>query len=204
MNVEQAESRTGDVDRARRAERIRQRLLGSTHRSVSIDRVDRDGPLPLSAGQQQMWVLYQLDPASPAYLMAWTLRLAGELDVEALRWAWERLVHRHEILRTRYGQPGDEPVGYLDPPVRFELPVVDLSGEPAAERQEQALRITAARRRQPFDLETEHPLRVTLIRLAPDRHLMVVVTHHIACDGASYRRIGAEVSAGYAERAAGR
>nr|WP_269440688.1 condensation domain-containing protein [Micromonospora tarapacensis] len=158
----------------------------------------------MSAGQQQMWVLHRVDPASPAYLMAWTLRLAGEVDVEALRWAWERLVHRHEILRTRYGQPGDEPVAYLDPPARFELPVVDLAGEPEAGREEHALRIAATRRQQPFDLETEHPLRVTLIRLAPARHLLVVVTHHIACDGASYPRIGAEVSAFYAERAAGR
>ncbi|MDG4830679.1 condensation domain-containing protein [Solwaraspora sp. WMMD1047] len=204
MTVEKAGSRTGDLDAAQRAEQIRQRLLGSTRRTVVIDRVDRGGPLPLSAGQQQMWVLHRLDPASPAYLMAWTLRLVGEVDVEALRWAWERLVHRHEILRTRYGQPGDEPVGYLDPPARFELPVVDLLGEPAAGREEHAVRIAAARRQQPFDLETEHPLRVTLIRVAPARHLLVVVTHHIACDGASYRRIGAEVSAYYAERAAGR
>ena len=49
-----------------------------------------------------MWILNQLDPADPAYLMTWVLRLAGPLNGEALRAAWERVVARHEVLRTRY------------------------------------------------------------------------------------------------------
>jgi hypothetical protein len=76
----------------------------------AIGRADRGQPLPLSAGQQQMWILHLLAPKSPAYLMTWTLRLTGRLDREAMRRAWERVVERHEILRTRYSAEGGQPV----------------------------------------------------------------------------------------------
>ncbi|HKT05852.1 MAG TPA: condensation domain-containing protein, partial [Rugosimonospora sp.] len=164
----------------------------STGSRRSIGRTDRGRPLPLSAGQQQMWFLHRFDPASPAYLMSWVLRVCGGLDVEGLRWAWERVVARHEILRTRYA--GDEePVQLIDPPGRFEVRVVDLTGEPAAGRERRARRIAEWERRKPFDLTAEYPVRVTVLVLGPDLHLVVVSIHHIACDGTSYPRLAAEL-----------
>jgi non-ribosomal peptide synthetase component F/acyl carrier protein len=203
MTTEEARYRTGDVAAAEREDLVRLRLHGEVRRTASIGRADRGTPLPLSAGQRQMWVLHQLDPSSPAYLMSWALRLTGDLDVEAVRRAWEQLVHRHEILRTRYAQPGDEPVQLIDPPARFDLPLVDLCGEPEADREDHGRRVVERERQRPFELAAEHPLRVTLVRLDTDVHLLVVVVHHVACDAASYRRLGAEVGALYAAHVTG-
>ncbi|WP_327674822.1 condensation domain-containing protein [Kitasatospora sp. NBC_00458] len=197
----------------------------------TVERADRSHPLPLSSGQQQMWLLHQLAPTSRAYLMTWTLRLTGPLDTEALRRAWERLVTRHEILRTRYQQIDDEPHQIVDPPGPFALRVVDLAEEPtedlvedpvedltdgpaasaaasaaaypAADREERARQIAEWERRRPFDLTRHQPVRVTLIALGPDVHLMVVNIHHIAADEDSYQVIVAELAALYGEESAG-
>lgn len=177
---------------------IRQRLqAGGAGRGIG--RAERGRPLPLSVGQQQMWLLHQFDPASPAYLMTWTVRLCGALDVEGLRRAWERVVDRHEILRTRYVADGGEPSQVIDPPGRFELRVVDLTGEPGDRREERAAQVAAWERARPIDLGARWPVAVSLIVLDPGLHLMVVTVHHIACDDVSFRVIAEEVGAHYAE-----
>ncbi|MFG2041351.1 condensation domain-containing protein [Dactylosporangium sp. NPDC048998] len=166
-------------------------------------RADRTRPLPLSAGQQQMWLLHQLDPASPAYLMSWVLRISGPLHADGLQRAWERVVDRHEILRTRYATAGGEPVQLIDPPGRFAMRVVDATGDDPDARMQRARRIAEWLRRKPFDLTADHPVRVTLIAVEPEVHLLVVAVHHIACDETAFQRISAEVSACYAEQVSG-
>lgn len=183
---------------------IQNRLRTAAGARRGIGHVDRDRPdLPLSVGQQQMWLLHQFAPASPAYLMTWTLRLSGPLNAEAMRQAWERVVDRHEILRTRYTLRDEEPVQVIDPPSRFDLRVVDLTDHPAADREKRAWEIAAWERGRPIDLTASGPVTVSLIAAGPELHLMVVVVHHIACDDVSFRRIATEVSALYAERAGG-
>ncbi|GGS78130.1 hypothetical protein GCM10010156_41180 [Planobispora rosea] len=155
-----------------------------------VPAVRRDGPLPLSAAQRRLWFLDRLNPASPEYLVPIAVRLRGPLRPEGVRDAWQRITERHEILRTRYTVVGGEPRQVVDPPgpIAFDL-VEGPSGEegwpPAA---------TEAARR-PFDLAREWPLRVRLIRIAEDDHLMVAVLHHIACDGWSARLLEAEFAA---------
>ncbi|MFJ6215508.1 condensation domain-containing protein [Streptomyces sp. NPDC092296] len=178
-------------------------VAAPAQRTRTIERADRNRPLPLSSGQQQMWLLHQLAPTSRAYLMNWTFRLSGHLDVEALRRAWERVVHRHEILRTRYQQLDDEPCQLIDPPAPFALRVIDLAEEPAGHREERAEQIADWERRRPFDLTRHQPLRVTVIAVEPELHLMVVTMHHIAGDGESYRIITGELAALYAAEVSG-
>ncbi|MFC0541622.1 condensation domain-containing protein [Kutzneria chonburiensis] len=172
---------------------VQQRLQAAAARRT-IPAADRSRPLPLSAGQRQMWVLHQIDPASPAYLMSWVLRLTGPLDVERLRRAWEEVVARHEILRTRYADDG-EPVQTVDPAGRFELRIIDVAGG-----EDRARQIADWERTKPFDLTAQHPVRVTVLRVDPELHLVVVTIHHIACDAVSYQQIAAEVSAVYTGR----
>lgn len=192
------------TDVSEREELIQQRLRGAAAPSrVVVPRAPRDQPSPLSAGQQQMWVLHQLAPTSHAYLMSWLLRLSGPLDHEAMRWAWEQVIARHEVLRTRYARTGDEPVQLIDPPGRFALWTLDLTTEPADGREDRAHQLAEQERRRPFDLSTEQPVRITLIRLDPQLHLLVIVIHHIACDGASYRLLAAELSALYQQHLTG-
>jgi non-ribosomal peptide synthetase component F/acyl carrier protein len=183
---------------------IQERLRAAAEARRGIGRADRTRPeLPLSVGQQQMWLLHSFAPASPAYLMTWTLRLSGQLDSEAMRWAWERVVNRHEILRTRYVLRDGEPAQVIDPPGRFDLRVVDLAGHEETQRETRAWEIAAWERSRPIDLTRCRPVQVSLIEAGHELALMVVVVHHIACDDISFRRIGTELSALYAERVEG-
>ncbi|WP_406165812.1 amino acid adenylation domain-containing protein [Streptomyces sp. NBC_00996] len=198
--------RTGQEAGDQREELVRARLAGARRgRRAALRRADRDGPLALSHGQQQMWFLSRLDPDSWEYSVPVVLRLRGPLDAEVLRRGFESLHSRHEILRTRYRLDGAEPVQLIDPPGPFDLPVDDLTGlADAAEREREALSLAEAEPGRPFDLERGRPLRARLIRLAEDDHVLAVVLHHVACDEWSVGLLLGELTALYEEFAAGR
>ncbi|MCK9922450.1 amino acid adenylation domain-containing protein [Frankia sp. AgPm24] len=186
---------TGEIEqgaalRSLRDELLRHRLRGGSRRGAEIPRADRSESLPLSHGQQQMWFLDRLDPGSAEYLVPFAFRLRGPLDQRALRGAWAELIARHEILRTRYGFDGAEPVQIIDDGADFDLPVVEESPDRLAD-------IVAGEAVTPFDLERDRPVRARLFRLAPDDHLLTIVFHHIAFDAWSTRVVGAELRAFY-------
>ncbi|MDG4786446.1 amino acid adenylation domain-containing protein [Micromonospora sp. WMMD1102] len=199
----------GTIERgveAAREELLRARLAGRLRggRRAALTRVDRNGPLPLSFGQQQMWFLSRLDPGSWEYLVPLALRLRGTLDAAALRRALTGLVGRHEILRTRYALADGEPVQVIDPAGPVELAVTDLTELPEAEREARGFERAAQEPAVPFDLGTQWPVRSRLIRLADDDHLLVVVFHHVACDAWSAGIFAEELSELYAAALAGR
>ncbi|MYV90568.1 condensation domain-containing protein, partial [Streptomyces sp. SID1034] len=175
----------------------------ATAAAPRIPRADRGGPLPLSAGQQQMWFLNRLDPTSAEYLVPMVLRLRGTLDTGALGAALRAVSDRHEILRTRYVLSGLEPVQLIDAPAPVALPLTDLSGEGAADREALAADAVEREVTTPFDLAAEWPVRARLIRLAEDEHVLAVVFHHIACDAWSTRIFAGELSTLYASLARG-
>ncbi|MFF4404870.1 amino acid adenylation domain-containing protein [Streptomyces sp. NPDC001404] len=189
---------------ALRADLLRRRLAGRREqrneaRPDGIPLADRTAPLPLSAGQQQMWFLSRLEPDSAEYLVPMVLRLRGTLDAAALEAAWRRVLNRHEILRTRYGLDGHEPVQVVDGPGDRELPfgVDDLTGDPQAHRERLAAALVEQHVTTPFDLAAEWPVRARLIRLAADDHVLAVAFHHIACDAWSVRIVASELSQVY-------
>ncbi|MEV0187406.1 amino acid adenylation domain-containing protein, partial [Kitasatospora purpeofusca] len=188
----------------RREELLRRRLAGKRggRRSV-ITRADREQPLPLSFGQQQMWFLNRLEPDSAEYLVPLVLRLTGALDREALGAAWTGIVARHEILRTRYALVGEEPVQVVEEPRPAPLPVTDLTAVPAAGRERSARAAAETEIATPFDLERDLSARARLIALAEDEHLLVVTFHHIACDAWSVGLFAEELGTLYAAFAAG-
>jgi amino acid adenylation domain-containing protein len=184
---------------------LRRRLSGrrgrGTAQRTQISPVSRDGRLELSSGQRQLWFLHRLDPTSHEYLMprAWDIR--GQLDVEALQLAATRLVARHEILRTRYQLLGDEPVQVIDPVSGPVMAVTDLgtTDDPPRRAQELLERAAAI----PIDIELRWPIRMRLLRLADDHHVLIVVFHHIVCDAWSVELFASELSTLYAAFAAG-
>jgi amino acid adenylation domain-containing protein len=151
--------------------------------SPPLEPARREGPLPLSFAQQRLWLLWQLEPQSGAYNMPAALRLAGELDVEALRRAFEALVARHETLRTTLEAPEGVPRQTVGPAGPFDLPIADLSARPADEREPEARRLAAEEASRPFDLERAPPLRARLVRLDGREHWLLLTMHHIASDG---------------------
>ncbi|MFI7338853.1 amino acid adenylation domain-containing protein [Streptomyces sp. NPDC050085] len=183
-----------------RAALVRQRLAGGRRRGRrnGIPKADRSAPLHLSYGQEQMWFLNRLDPDSTQYLVPLLVRLTGALDAGVLAEAWQRLTDRHEILRTRYGLHGDEPVQIVSARERVTLPLEDLTQLPGAEREGRVRSAVTGELFVPFDLERDLPVRARLFRLGDEEHVLAVVFHHIACDAWSTEVVGQELSALYA------
>ncbi|QZZ31445.1 condensation domain-containing protein [Streptomyces sp. ST1015] len=151
---------------------------------------DRTGVL--SAAQYRMWFHQHARPDSAAYNLAVAARLDGPLSAEALRTAFAGVVERHEILRTVYRTgPDGLPSQHVLPAAE---PVIDIEDVAYAG---DAVRRAAEAAALPFDLAAQTPLRLRLYRTGPDRHLLLVVLHHIACDDLSWDPLFGDVSAGY-------
>ncbi|TDF82586.1 non-ribosomal peptide synthetase [Pseudomonas sp. H9] len=158
---------------------------GSAVARPAMQRVEGAGRKPLSFAQQRLWFLWSLEPLSSMYNMPGALRLRGALDPIALQCAFERLVARHEVLRSTY----HEADGSTWQQVRDDLPLTlrrtDLRG---LDDPEQTAR-TLAREEvaQPFDLANGPLLRVHLLQLADDDHVLLLTLHHIVADDGSFR-----------------
>ncbi|WP_405167324.1 amino acid adenylation domain-containing protein [Nocardia sp. NBC_01499] len=141
---------------------------------------ERPEHIPLSLAQQRMWFLNQFDTASAANNIPFAIRLSGSLDVSALQAAITDVIERHETLRTVY--PAIDGTGYqVILPAAQTVP--DLAPKPLAEPElVDWLRGLALAG---FDVAAEVPLRIALAELSPSEHVVVVVVHHIAADGAS-------------------
>ncbi|HEX8275905.1 MAG TPA: amino acid adenylation domain-containing protein, partial [Longimicrobiaceae bacterium] len=162
-----------------------------------VRRTPREGPPPLSFAQQRLWVEARLDPASPAYNMPAALRVRGPLSAGALRSALDALVRRHETLRTTFAERDGVPVQVIHPAAPVALPTVDLGAIPAGARGREAERLAHSDALRPFDLTRGPLLRVTLLRLAEDDHVVCFALHHIAGDGWSIEVLVRELSALY-------
>ena len=152
-------------------------------RSVIVPQRRDTGHFPLSFAQQRLWFLDQLDPHSAAYNLPAAVRLKGRLDSNALERSLQELVRRHESLRTSFAVRDREPVQVIAPELSFSLSLTDLQHLPEAEREAEALRLAGVAARTPFDLSQAPLLRASLVRLAADDHLLVLVMHHIISDG---------------------
>jgi amino acid adenylation domain-containing protein len=157
---------------------------------------DATGAYPLSFAQQRLWLQEQLEPGSVRNVMAGCLELRGELDAAALARALDGLRARHEILRTRYEAVAGQPRQRILAAHPNELPLHDLSSLSEAQRESRIAALARANGRA-FDLERETALRADLLRLAPDRHLLLLALHHIASDGWSNGVLRNELSALY-------
>ncbi len=148
----------------------------------AITVADRGEPLPLSFAQQRLWFLAQMEGGSEAYHIPVGLRLKGELDEEALRRALDRIVARHEALRTRFEVQEGQAVQLIVPAdVGLTLEWVDLSTEEASEHQ---LGLQAeAEARAAFDLEQGPLIRGRLVKLGEQEHVLLITMHHIVSDG---------------------
>ncbi|MBW8848838.1 MAG: amino acid adenylation domain-containing protein, partial [Burkholderiales bacterium] len=159
--------------------------VASAHASAlpAIVPASREAALPLSFAQQRLWFLAQLDArAAAAYAMPGGVRLRGALDAAALQAALDRIVARHEALRTSFASLEGEPVQVIAAPdAGLALAHMDLSGHASPEAELE--RLAAEEARAPFDLAHGPLIRGRLIRLADDDHALLVTMHHIVSDG---------------------
>jgi NRPS condensation-like uncharacterized protein len=163
---------------------------------LPIAGVGRDRPLPLSYGQQRLWFLAQLEPDSSAYHIADAVRLQGRLDADALQRSIAKLVERHESLRTTFGSADGKAVQVVHDSLPVAVQWQDLSA-PGGDSEALAAAWVESLERRPFDLQTGPLLRVAVLKLAADRHVLVWVLHHIVADEWSLNILMGEFAALY-------
>ncbi|MET0266477.1 MAG: amino acid adenylation domain-containing protein [Duganella sp.] len=172
----------------------------------SVTALGRNAPLPLSFAQQRLWFLDRLDrSAGAAYHMPGALHLKGVLDRTALKTALNRVVARHESLRTTFAEVDGQTVQVIGAAhVGFALAERDLDHLAGATRDAALAEIAGAEALQPFDLASGPLFRGQLLRLAEDEHVLLLTQHHIISDGWSVALLLREISTLYAAFSQGR
>jgi amino acid adenylation domain-containing protein len=151
-------------------------------RRTPIPHVQRPQDIPLSFAQQRLWFLAQMEGVSEVYHVPQGLRLRGELDRNALRRALDRIVWRHEALRTTFHSANGQPVQRVHASADgFALQEHDLSA--SAEPESELKRLARQEAGNPFDLESGPLIRGRLIALAEREHVLLITMHHIVSDG---------------------
>ncbi|MFB1114893.1 amino acid adenylation domain-containing protein [Dickeya dadantii] len=158
----------------------------------------RPDPLPVSYGQQLMWVGQNTRGDNSSLNTPIVVSLEGELDQAALTAALYDLVERHETLRTRFGVVEGQPVQVVAPfaDVHFDIPYTEVSAEQAYQAVFTA--ITSV-----FDLSVDLPFRPSILRVGPQAHILVMLFHHIACDAFSLAPLTRDLTRAYQARLAG-
>ncbi|MFI2202812.1 amino acid adenylation domain-containing protein [Streptomyces sp. NPDC020192] len=165
-----------------------------------LPHTDPARPAPLSWTQERLWLEEQLRPGDAAYNMPVVLRLSGPLDTAALQRAVDVVVARHAVLRTVFETGADgTPRQRALPEGRVSVAVTDLSDRPDPRGAAVAAAMDSVR--ESFDLARGPLLRVALLRIDGQEHVLALTVHHIVFDGWSFGVLLRELSAAYAGRA---
>ena len=158
---------------------------------------------PASPSQRQMWFLEQVMPGTPTQNIALRWELTGVISQEALQQAFQLVIDRHEILRTRFAEGTDDVMQDVMDDVPFTLGHIDLRTLPASEHAARIAAIADQNEAVPFDLTKPGLLRVVLVRVAADRCVLSIVAHHLVFDGYSIGILAQEVGTAAAAIEAG-
>src|SRR6266540_3029728 len=148
-----------------------------------IERVSREGRLPLSFAQQRLWFIDQLELGGAIYNVPTALRVRGELRRELLESALGEVVRRHESLRTRFEIREAQPAQIIDQASPVGAPVIDVSGLEEGQREKEARRIAGEEAARGFDLGRGPLLRAGILRLGGQDQALLFTMHHIVSDG---------------------
>jgi amino acid adenylation domain-containing protein len=170
---------------------------GTGKQSASISPFLHTEEVPLSFAQQRLWFLYQLDPESVAYNVPSVNRLSGKLRVDYLEAAFNKIIQRHEILRTTFVQQADKPVQVIKAHLELPITIIDLTSLRPEEREARAQHSINDAIKQPFDLCQGPLLRMQLFKLQEDEYIFLVLLHHIVSDGWSMHLLNYELSTFY-------
>ncbi|HEX3155905.1 MAG TPA: amino acid adenylation domain-containing protein, partial [Candidatus Angelobacter sp.] len=167
-----------EVEEARRAEK----QGGEKEKGPALERVGREGALPLSYAQQRLWFLDQLDPGTAAYSMRIGIRLRGDLDRIGVEWSLRETARRHEILRTTFPAQNGVPVQNILSEPHIGWNEIDLGHLSVAERDKQVRCLAVQEGGRKFDLSRGPLFCTTLLRLAQQEHVLLVNMHNIVGD----------------------
>jgi len=160
---------------------------------VSIEKVEKKDYYALHSAQKRLYLLHQMDLESTAYNMPLAVILEGVLGKAKLEDTFRKLIQRHESLRTSFHMIADEPVQKIHEDVEFEIEYYDLTAKAREDMRKQDENYHSNQSFieqihhfvQPFDLSYAPLLRVGLIKIEEERHVLMVDMHHIISDGIS-------------------
>jgi amino acid adenylation domain-containing protein len=174
-----------------------------------ISRREESGPALLSFAQERLWFLDQINASDVSLNISRAVRVKGDLKTELLRRSLEAIVDRHESLRTTfaatqlYAGSDGKPVQIVAENRSVEISLIDLSSDPADEREIKARESARAEAQRPFDLALGPLLRPTLVKLGPREHVLVLSLHRIICDEWSVQILIDEFQTAYGALARG-
>ena len=148
---------------------------------------------PLSKGQEALWLLQQLAPSSPVYIISGAARITGDLDITVLRHSFQSLVDRHPCLRTTFSPRHGEPAQLVNDRMKVSLleeDAADCSNEDFEKRLADFVHL-------PFDLERDSLLRVGVFRRSAGEHIVALAAHHLVMDFWSFAILIRELQAFY-------
>ena len=149
---------------------------------------------PLSEAQLEKWLGTQYsDDAASAFNESTSLEFRGPLDVVALERAIDAVVQRHDVLAMRFSEDGGGQT--WQPPCQIHLQILDLSTTPDPDAA--YIRFAAQEASHAFDLAKPPFMRIHLMKLAADRHVLLVTAHHMVMDGWAWGVFSSELAICY-------
>jgi len=180
------------------AEKIEAAREANSSPVIAQKRFERSSELPLSFAQERLWFVEQLEPGVPFNNIPIAIRIEGALNTDALEKSASEIIRRHLALRSVFNKNANgSPVASIARAREIKIPVIDLSAMTGERREIEAQRIMAEQARRAFDLAQSPLLRIELLRLDDQEHLLLLTTHHIACDGWSLGILYRELAALY-------
>ena len=152
----------------------------------SLTPVSREQDISLAPAQERLWALAQLMPQNPSYNMYLAFTIKGSLQVPELRESLQKIMNRHEILRTTFTMVNGNPVQTISPEVIFNLFQVDLREFVEKTQASELKRLINLEIRAPFDLRNGPLIRAQLLKLNSQCHVFIVTMHHLVSDGWSF------------------
>lgn len=178
----------------------------ATDASVSSDAQASTGDFlafPLTPAQAAMWHADRSWPGCSVFNASFRWNLRGSLDPALLERSFNEVVRRHEVLRATFAEENGTPVQIVAPSLQVKIPLQDLRSLAAADRESEMDRICTLEAKKSFDLVTGPLIRVALLQMEDEQHVLTLTLHHIVIDGWSVSLIMEELQAIYGAYARG-
>ncbi|HWS16376.1 MAG TPA: condensation domain-containing protein, partial [Candidatus Elarobacter sp.] len=161
-------------------EMLAKRLRGEGQRSESKSAIKRRPTLnyPITAEQEHLWLLHQMDPNVHYFNHTHAYRLKGDLNIDAVERAINEMVCRHENFRTSLPEIDGKPRAVVAPQLQIPLERVEVPESPAEDRYERLQGLVTAYTCRPFDLLNGPLIRATLFRVTEHEHAVMITLHH--------------------------
>ncbi len=152
---------------------------------IDIEKIEEKEYYPISYNQRRLWILYQLEPESPAYNLPGRMELKSQVNVEWIKKALTKIMDRHESFRTGFKTIDGELVQFIVPAWAIEVPleIMDISSLNASEKQQKRQEINLKVARTIFDLSKAPLFKAVLLKVDEEFYELIFNMHHIIADG---------------------